>query len=91
MLRSLVGSEMCIRDRDHAAFAAALKSKGIPTARYYPKPVHAQTAYEHYPIGAGGMANTDDCIGNIISLPMHPYLDENTQDMIIETAKSALA
>ena len=76
---------------DHAAFAAALKSKGIPTARYYPKPVHAQTAYEHYPIGAGGMANTDDCIGNIISLPMHPYLDENTQDMIIETAKSALA
>lgn len=76
---------------DHADFAAALKAKGIPTARYYPKPVHVQTAYEHFPTGAGGMTNTNDCINNIISLPMHPYLDENTQDMIIETAKAALA
>lgn len=75
---------------DHAAFAAALKEKNIPTARYYPKPVHMQTAYSHFPSGAGGMANTEDCIDNIISLPMHPYLDENTQDMIIETAISAL-
>ncbi len=75
---------------DPMAFAATLKEKGIPTARYYPKPVHVQTAYSHYPCGAGGMANTEDCIGNIISLPMHPYLDENTQDMIIETAKAAL-
>lgn len=76
---------------DHAAFAAALKEKSIPTARYYPKPVHMQTAYKHYPTGAGGMENTNDCIENIISLPMHPYLDEDTQDMIIQTAKAALA
>ena len=75
---------------DHAAFGAALKDKGIPTARYYPKPVHMQTAYEMFPSGAGGMENTEDCIDNIISLPIHPYLDEGTQDMIIETAKAAL-
>lgn len=75
---------------DHAAFASALKEKGIPTARYYPKPVHMQSAYKHFPVGAAGMKNTDDCIADIISLPMHPYLDEDTQDMIIETAKLAL-
>jgi len=83
-------AQFTIEVPDHAAFGAALKEKSIPTARYYPKPVHMQTAYEKFPCGAGGMANTDDCIGNIISLPMHPYLDENTQDMIIETAKAAL-
>ncbi len=76
---------------DHAAFAGALKDKGVPTARYYPKPVHVQSAYKHFPTGASGLANTEDCIGNIISLPMHPYLDEGTQDMIIETAKQALS
>ncbi len=71
-------------------FAAALKEKNIPTARYYPKPVHQQSAYSHFPVSGNGLPNTEDCIENIISLPMHPYLDADTQDMIIETAISAL-
>ena len=72
-------------------FAEKLKEKGIPTARYYPRPIHMQTAYAHYPVQGNGLNNTDDCIGTIISLPMHPYLDIETQDMIIETAKTALS
>ena len=75
---------------NHIEFAAKLKDKGIPTARYYPKPVHIQTAYKKFPRVHGGLPNTMDCINNIISLPMHPYLDETTQDLIIETAKKAL-
>jgi len=84
-------AQFTIEVPDHVAFAAALKEKNIPTARYYPKPVHMQTAYEHYPCAGNGLPNTMDCIDNIISLPMHPYLDSNTQDMIIETAKATLA
>lgn len=83
-------AQFTIEVPDHAAFAAALKEKGIPTARYYPKPVHMQTAYSHFPVAGNGLSNTEDCIDNIISLPMHPYLDADTQDMIIETAKAAL-
>ncbi len=71
-------------------FAETLKAQGIPTARYYPKPVHQQTAYSHYPVQGNGLGNTENCIANIISLPMHPYLDEKTQAMIIKTAKQAL-
>ncbi len=71
-------------------FADKLREKNIPTARYYPKPVHMQTAYKHFPSGAGGMAHTEDCLETVISLPMHPYLDADTQDMIIEVAKAAL-
>lgn len=76
---------------DPFAFADALKADGVPTARYYPKPVHMQTAYEHFPVGKGGLANTMDCIDNIISLPMHPYLSEEDQDTVIKAAKKALA
>ena len=75
---------------DPAGFAAALKDKGVPTARYYPKPIHHQTAYQHYPVQGNGLVNTEDCIDKIISLPMHPYLDEETQDMIVETVIAAL-
>ena len=75
---------------DPFALAAALKERGIPTARYYPKPVHMQSAYNHFPVAGNGLPNTEDCIDNIISLPMHPYLDEDTQDKILEAAISAL-
>ena len=68
--------------------AAALKEKGVPTARYYPKPVHHQTAYKMHPAEGGALKNTDDCIDKVISLPMHPYLETDTQDMIIETINS---
>jgi dTDP-4-amino-4,6-dideoxygalactose transaminase len=67
-------------DRD--GLAAHLKSKGIPTAIYYPKPLHQQTAYRGFPVGAGGMANTDAAAARVISLPMHPYLDAAAQDTI---------
>jgi len=72
-------------------FAAVLTEKGVPTARYYPRPVHMQTAYENYPLAGNGLPNTLDCIDKVISLPMHPYLDVDTQDMIIETVKSVLS
>src|SRR6202040_680177 len=41
------------------ALAAALKADGIPTAIYYPIPLHRQVAYKHYPVGKGGMAVSD--------------------------------
>ena len=83
-------AQFTVEVEDPDGLGAALREKGIPTARYYPKPVHKQTAYQDYPIGAGGLANTEDAMTKVIALPMHPYLDEDTQDMIIEEIKSAL-
>lgn len=84
-------AQYTIEIADHESFSAALKDKGIPTARYYPKPVHMQTAYKYFPVAGNGLPQTEDCIDKVISLPMHPYLDTKTQDMIIETAISALS
>ena len=84
-------SQYIIEVPDPFAFADTMKAEGIPTARYFPKPVHMQTAYEHFPVSKGGVPNTMDCIDNIISLPMHPYLSEDESDKIIETAKKEFA
>jgi len=61
---------------------AALKAKGVPTAIYYTIPLSAQKAYSQYP---SAPVPVSEALGKtVISLPMHPYLDEATQDQIIE-------
>jgi dTDP-4-amino-4,6-dideoxygalactose transaminase len=72
------------------AFAAALKADGIPTAIYYPIPLHLQQAYKQFPVGKGGVANSEKLAAEVISLPMHPYLDEPTQGRVIDSVRRAL-
>jgi len=72
------------------AVGAALKSEGIPTAIYYPIPLHRQQAYKHYPVGKGGVAASDRLASEVISLPMHAYLDVATQDRVIDATRRAL-
>ena len=68
-------------DRD--SFATSLKDQGIPTAIYYPKSNHQQTAYRHFPVADGGLPVSEKISDDVISLPMHAYLDEPTQQRII--------
>ncbi len=70
--------------------AAALREQGIPTAIYYPKPVHRQEAYRHFPTVDGGLPVSDRLAGEVISLPMHAYLDEATQDRIVNAVRNEL-
>jgi dTDP-4-amino-4,6-dideoxygalactose transaminase len=74
-------------DRD--AFAATLKVQGIPTAIYYPKSMHQQTAYRGFPVADGGLPVSESLSLDVISLPMHAYLDEPTQQRIIEAVRGA--
>ncbi|MGD0142320.1 MAG: DegT/DnrJ/EryC1/StrS aminotransferase family protein [Rhizomicrobium sp.] len=67
---------------DRAKLQADLKAKGIPTAVYYPIPLNAQKGYAHFPSAAVPVC--DRICKTVVSLPMHPYLDEETQDRIIE-------
>jgi dTDP-4-amino-4,6-dideoxygalactose transaminase len=75
-------------DRD--GFAAALKAQGIPTAIYYPKSMHQQTAYRDFPVAGGGLPVSERLSDDVISLPMHAYLDEATQDRIIVAVRGAI-
>jgi len=75
-------------DRD--GFAAALKAQGVPTAIYYPKSMHQQTAYRDFPVADGGLPVSERLSDEVISLPMHAYLDETTQARIIAAVRGAL-
>ena len=71
-------------------FADALKAKGVPTAIYYPIPLHRQVAYRKYPAAGNGLPVTDRLSDEVISLPMHAYLDDLTQDRIVAAVREAL-
>jgi dTDP-4-amino-4,6-dideoxygalactose transaminase len=73
------------------AFAATLKAEGIPTAVYYPKPLHRQVAYRDFPAGEGGLAVSERLADEVISLPMHAYVDQPVQDRVIAAVRRALA
>jgi len=76
-------------DRD--SFAAALKAEGVPTAIYYPKSMHQQTAYRHFPVADGGLPVSETLSSDVISLPMHPYLDEATQARVVKAVRGAVS
>jgi dTDP-4-amino-4,6-dideoxygalactose transaminase len=68
----------------------ALSSQGIPAHVYYPRPVHEQTAYRDYPIAGNGTPNATRLPREVLSLPMHPYLERAIQDRIIAAVLAAL-
>jgi dTDP-4-amino-4,6-dideoxygalactose transaminase len=71
-------------------FAEALKAQGIPTAIYYPKPLHRLEAYRRFPVVDNGIPVTDQLAEEVISLPMHAYLEPAAQDRVIEAVRAAL-
>ena len=59
-----------------------LNQNGIPTAIYYPKPLHLQTAFAGLGYRPGAFPVSEDCASRIFSLPMHPYLTAQDQSNI---------
>ncbi len=76
-------------DRD--SFAAELKAQGVPSAIYYVKSMHQQTAYRDFPVADGGLPVCESLSADVISLPMHAYLDEATQDRVIAAVRGAVS
>jgi len=68
---------------------SALKAKGIPTAVYYPKPLHLQTAYAGLGYNEGDFPESESASRHIFSLPMHPYLTDGQISMIATAVMEA--
>lgn len=75
---------------DRARICQTLQNQGVPTAIYYPVPMHAQPPYQSYPVAGGQLDVTADLCDRVLALPMHPYLDEATQVKIADALKAAL-
>jgi len=67
-----------------ALICEKLKENGVPTAVYYPTPLHLQTAYKDLGYKRGDFPVSEDCADRIFSLPMHPYLKKNVYDLVSE-------
>ncbi len=68
---------------EREALQARCRDAGVPTAIYYPIPLHVQDAYSAFPTDPAGLPVTEDLAGRVLSLPMHPYLASQVQDTII--------
>ena len=73
-----------------AKLQAALKACDIPTAIYYPIPMHRQTAFNNLNLEDNRCPVADELADTVISLPVHPYLTEADQDLICNAVRSFL-
>lgn len=62
---------------------AALKEKSIPTMVYYPRGLHQQAAYKWMELEDADYPNTVAAAQRVLSLPMHPYMEDADQSTII--------
>ncbi len=77
-----------VDDRD--AVQEACKRENVPTAIYYPIPLSQQIGYREYPVVPGGTPVSDTLARRVLSLPMHPYLDEATQKFIADAVSAGV-
>ena len=82
-----VWAQYVIEHANRDGLAAHLKTQGVPTAVYYPVPMHVQAPYAHFPQGPGGLPVTEALAETVLALPMHPYMDEAVQQQIIDAVK----
>ena len=85
-----VWAQYTVKVEDRDAVQAACKEAGVPTAVYYPIPLSQQTGYRQFPRAPGGTPVSESLSTRVLSLPMHPYLDEDTQGEIAAAVRAAI-
>ena len=85
-----VWAQYCPMSPKFEAIQNALKEAGIPSARYYPIPMHLLEAMKYLGYRKGDMPVAERIAETIFALPMHPYLDQTTVQKIASVIKSAV-
>ncbi len=84
-----VYAQYTIEVNNRADFIQKMTSAGIPTAVHYPVPLHLQPVYQGQ-YQAEEYKKSEKVAEHVVSLPMHPYLDEKTQDKIVSAVRDAV-
>lgn len=80
-------AQFTIEHNDRDGLAAHLRSCGVPSAIYYPIPLHRQQAYRDFAVAPGELPVCDAKAARVLSLPMHAWLNEDEQDTVIEAIR----
>jgi len=89
--RQSAWAQYTIKTDRRADIQAALNESGIPSAIYYPKPMHLQAPYLPYGGGEGSLPVSETICHQVMSLPMHPYLPDEDARRIAEVIRKAVA
>jgi dTDP-4-amino-4,6-dideoxygalactose transaminase len=85
-----VWAQYTIRLTNRDAVAAACRQAGVPTAVYYPIPLSHQTGYGRFPTVRGGTPVSDRSAEQVLSLPMHAYLDSSALARVVDAVAGAV-
>ena len=73
------------------ALQAQLKEKGIPSMIYYPRGMHEQGAFRGMSCKVVDLSVTEQLCKRVLALPMHPYLEEEEQNLVIEEVRRVIS
>ncbi len=79
-----------VKAQERDRLASTLLANGIPTSIYYRKALHQQTAYRHFSIAGNGLPISETIANEVISIPMHAYLEADVQDRIVDAIRATL-
>ncbi|OQA32764.1 MAG: UDP-2-acetamido-2-deoxy-3-oxo-D-glucuronate aminotransferase [Betaproteobacteria bacterium ADurb.Bin341] len=85
--RTSVWGQFTVQAENRPLLESKLRSAEIPLAVHYPLPLHCQPAYEGLCRRVGSMENAERLAQRVLSLPMHPFLDPETQNKIVEAVR----
>lgn len=85
-----VYAQYTIEVSDREGFQQRMNAAGIPTAVHYPIAMHQQKALSYLNYNAGAFPYSEQASLQVISLPMHPYLQEEEQLKVVAAVKNAL-
>lgn len=88
--RTSAWAQYTIRVPERAAVRAVLDEAGVPSAVHYPTPLHLQPAYLGFPRTRPSLATAEKLAAEVLSLPMHPYLEVEVQDRVVAAVRSAV-
>ncbi len=81
-------AQYTIEHANRDGLQAHLRALGVPSAVYYPIPLHQQPGYAMFTSGTGDLAVSEAKSKTVISLPFSPYLTEEVQDEIVAAVLS---
>jgi UDP-2-acetamido-2-deoxy-ribo-hexuluronate aminotransferase len=85
-----VYAQYTVRSPERDRIAAYLQEHDIPTAIYYPKCLHEQPVFANLGYGIGSFPQSEQAASEVLSLPMHPFLDDAEQESVIRCLKATL-
>jgi len=78
-----VWAQYTVQARDRDGLAAHLRAQGVPTAIHYPRALHQQPVLREMELRTGRTENSTRLAGSVLSLPMHPYLNQEDQERVV--------